>query len=412
MTAPQESSRTARPAQTLDEAKIEEVRQRIGIPIRRSPRQQNEVCSSDSFRQYARCYGDDNPLYCEPEYATASSWAAPIAPPLYPASAGVMEPIEWSETEKAAMSGGDPLAGIGQYMCGERWVLLKPVRPGDVLRRSQSLFSADLRASTFGGGTGALLSHRISWLGEDGSPFAFRFLDFWHADRERSRKTGKYRGIEPTQYTDEDLERIDALYDAEAVRGATPRLTRDVEPGDALGPIAKGPLSVTDVICWHTGMGMGDYGVAALKVGYKNRRRVPGFYQRNELGFWDAAQRCHWDAAWAERLGHPAPYDYGFMRTNWMVHLLTNWMGDDAWIWTLQASVRKFNYLGDFQIVSGIVREVDREASSATIDMRCENQRGETTCEGRAVVLLPPADGGAVALPEFRPEDVPEAVAP
>ena len=25
-----------------------------------------------------------------------------------------------------------PMAGIGQYMCGERWVLFKPVRAGDV----------------------------------------------------------------------------------------------------------------------------------------------------------------------------------------------------------------------------------------------------------------------------------------
>ncbi len=269
-----------------------------------------------------------------------------------------------------------------------------------------------MKKSSFGGGTGALLSHRISWDSDGGAPYAYRFLDFWHADREGSRKTGKNRDIERTAYSDEDIERIDALYEAESVQGSAPRLARDVEVGDALGPIAKGPISVTDVICWHAGMGMGDYGVSALKIGYENRRRVPGFYQRNELGFWDAAQRCHWDQGWAERLGHPAPYDYGVMRTTWMTHLLTNWMGDAGWIWTLTASVRKFNYLGDVHVVSGTVREVDLVANSVTIDLRGENQRGETTCDGRAVVLLPPPGGGPVALPEFRPEDVPEAVVP
>ena len=68
---------------------------------------------------------------------------------------------------------------------------------------------------------------------------------------------------------------------------------------------------------------------------------------KNDLGFWDSAQRCHWDDEWAQRMGHPGAYDYGVMRTNWMVHLVTNWMGDDAWIWKISASVRKFNYLGD-----------------------------------------------------------------
>jgi acyl dehydratase len=370
------------------------------------------LCSSDSFRHFAQGYGDDNPLYCDPGYARASSWGSPIAPPLYPASAGVMRPAPWTGAEKAEMSGGDPLAGIGQYMCGERWVFLKPVRPGDVLLRSQCLFSADLKTSAFGGGTGALVSHRISWEDEEGTPAAFRFLDFWHADRERSRKAGQNRDVERPCYDDEDLERFDTLYEAETVRGPVRRLAKDVRAGDQLGPIVKGPLSVTDIVCWHTGTGMGDYGVGPLKIGYKNRRRVPGFYQTNELGFWDAAQRCHWDQGWAERLGHPAPYDYGAMRTNWMVHLVTNWMGDDAWIWTLSSSVRRFNYLGDVHVISGVVREVGRPAGTVTIDITGVNQRGETTCDGRAVVLLPAPDGGPAALPDFRPEDVPEASAP
>ena len=45
------------------------------------------------------------------------------------------------------MAGGEPLAGIGQYMCGERWVFPKPIRAGDVLWSTQSLFSAELKPS-------------------------------------------------------------------------------------------------------------------------------------------------------------------------------------------------------------------------------------------------------------------------
>ena len=65
----------------LDEETLELVRRRIGIPVRFSPREHNEVASTDSFRHFARGYGDDNPLYGDPEYATASSWGGPLARP-------------------------------------------------------------------------------------------------------------------------------------------------------------------------------------------------------------------------------------------------------------------------------------------------------------------------------------------
>ena len=268
------------------------------------------------------------------------------------------------------MSGGDPLAGIGQYMCGERWLFVKPVRAGDVLWRTQSLFSADLRTSSFGGGTrrAGVASGRA---GRTRAARRSRSASSTSGTRIASDrgKAAKNRKLERPHYADEDLERIDACYEAETVRGATPRLATDVQVGEELGPIAKGPLSVTEIVAWHTGVGWGMYGGGASKVAFKNRKRIPKFYLKNDLGFWDMAQRCHWDDEWAQRMGHPAAYDYGVMRSCWMAHLVTNWMGDDAWIWKMSASVRKFNYLGDAHLVSGVVREVDRAANTVTIDV-------------------------------------------
>ena len=77
----------------LDDETIAEVRRRIGIPVRYSPRAHNEVSSTDSFRHFARAYGDDNPLYNEPDYARASSWGSSIAPPLYPFVSGIARPF-------------------------------------------------------------------------------------------------------------------------------------------------------------------------------------------------------------------------------------------------------------------------------------------------------------------------------
>jgi len=396
----------------LDEETLSAVRRRIGIPVRRSARMHNEICSVDSFRQFAHGYGDDNPLYCDPDYSQSSSWAAPLAPPMYPYSAGKWRPVEWTDEQRAEMKAGDPLLNIGQYMCGERWVFVKPVRAGDVLERQQSMFSAELKTSSFGGGQGALVSHRVAWENESGSPYAVRFLDYWHADRDKSRAAGKNRHVESPSYSDEDLDRIDRLYASEWRRGATPLMVGHVAVGDTLGPIAKGPMTVSDIVCWHAGIGMGDLGLGALKLSYKNRQRMPGFYKKDRFGGWDAAIRVHWDQSAAAHIGQPQSYDYGFMRTNWMVHLITNWMGDDAWIWQLSFAVKKFNYIGDVHYVSGTVVEVDPLTNRVIVEVALVNQRDETTAHGTAVVILPEAAGRPAQIPDFDVADVPEAVAP
>jgi hypothetical protein len=37
---------------------------------------------ADAFRRHvAISYGDDNPLWCDPDYAAAWRWKSPIAPP-------------------------------------------------------------------------------------------------------------------------------------------------------------------------------------------------------------------------------------------------------------------------------------------------------------------------------------------
>jgi hypothetical protein len=40
-------------------------------------------------------------------------------------------------------------------------------------------------------------------------------------------------------------------------------------------------------------------------------------------------------------------------RQSWFFHQLTDWIGDDGIVVTLQDSIRKFNYMGDTQFLSG-----------------------------------------------------------
>src|SRR5690606_38006784 len=121
----------------------------------------------------------------------------------------------------------------------------------------------------------------------------------------------------------------------------------------------------------------------------------------DEYGVPDAMQRLHWDEKRARQLGLPAPYDYGQMRTTWLAHLVTNWMGDDAWLWKLSNQMRAFNFQGDTHTCTGRVVGKREENGHCIVDLAIEatNQRGQVTAPGTASVILPSRVHGAVTLP-------------
>ncbi len=218
----------------------------------------------------------------------------------------------------------------------------------------------------------------------------------------------KYDAITVDPYTDDQIAEIDEQYAAEGPRGAEPRWFEDVSEGDAVGPMVKGPLTVTDIVCWHAGMGMGLYGVKPLRLGAQNRRRIPRFFHRDDLNVPDVMQRVHWDPDFARRSGNPTTFDYGRMRETWLIHLCTDWMGDDAWLWKLDCEFRRFNYVGDTQWLRGRVTRkylagderggVARPAVDVELEM--VNQRGEVTTPGHASILVPSREHGPVRLPD------------
>ncbi|MGE3511277.1 MAG: hypothetical protein AB7N65_20585, partial [Vicinamibacterales bacterium] len=247
----------------------------------------------------------------------------------------------------------------------------------------------------------------LTWNGsifanQNNVPVMLRNFVFVHAERDTARKKGKYAAIERTQYTDEMLAEIDATYGEEAVRGAEPRYWDDVSIGDALPRMVRGPLLVADIIAVHMTDGPGFYGaLLSTKLAYKNRQRVPKFYSHNAFGAWDSAQRCHWDDEWARAVGQPYAYDYGRMRDVWATTMITNWAGDNSWLWKYRSSIRKFNYIGDTHWYTGTVvdkLEVDG-LPVVQLEIDGRNQRWDTTITVRAEVILPRAGTGRVPLP-------------
>jgi len=386
---------------------VARLRARIGVP-QPHPQPPRYLCpNEDAFRQVAEAYGDDNPLWCDPEYAASTCWDGPIAPPPLVGGDTLVGENEVSEVPEQTreLLKGDPIRGAHAFYSGSFREWWAPLRPGMRVARRNALVGVSEKSSEF--------AERAvhEWTGEvfaarEPTPMVLsaQYRLMIRTERKGAEERGKYDDTTIEPYTDEQLGEIDDAYarEPELRRGAEPRWWDDVAEGDEVGPLVKGPLRVTDMVCWHAGMGMGLYGVKALRLGYQQRRRVPRFFRPDDLNVPDVQQRVHWDAEWARRAGNPAVYDYGRMRETWLVHLCTDWMGDDAWLWKLDCQFRRFNYVGDTHWMRGrVVRKflADGDRPAVDLEIRGENQRGELTTPGHATILLPSREHGAVRLP-------------
>src|SRR5579859_2462873 len=394
---------TADVGRITDEA-VARLRARVGVPESHSRPAHYLRPGTDAFRHVAVAYGDDNPLWCDPAYAAGTRWEGAIAPPaLVGGDTLIGEDEVWSVSDdEAELMKGDPLRGVHAFYSASAREWWAPLRVERRVLRRNALVGVFDKASDFAGRA----VHE--WTGqvfqEDGGPLlAGQYRLMIRTERSVARARKKYDAVESVPYTDDAIARIDAQYEREVPRGAEPRWWEDVSEGDDLGPMVKGPLTVTDMICWHVGMGMGLYGVQPLRLGWRNRQRIPRFFHRDDLNIPDVMQRVHWDPEFARRSGNPTTFDYGRMRETWLIHLCTDWMGDDAWLWKLDCEFRRFNYVGDTQWLRGsVVRKfmVDGNRPAVDVDLRAENQRGELTTPGHATILLPSREYGPVRLPD------------
>jgi acyl dehydratase len=388
---------------------IELLRARIGVPEPHPCPPHYRHPDVDSFRHVAAAYGDDNPLYCEPAYAAGTRWEGVIAPPPMVGGDTLIGEDEVAEVapEHRDLMKGDPLRGVHAFYAASAREWWAPLRPGTRSWRRNALVGVLDKPSQFAERAVHEWTAQV-FRSDDGTLLSGQYRNMVRTERTKARERSDARSrkddsLAQEPYTEDDLEAIDEQYAREAPRGAKTRWWEDVDEGDDIGPLVKGPLTVTDMICWHVGMGMGLYGVAPLRLGWRNRQRIPRFYHRDELGVPDVMQRVHWDPAYARRAGNPTTFDYGRMRETWLIHLCSDWMGDDAWLWRLDCEFRKFNWVGDTHWMRGRVTKryvADGDRPAVDLDVRGENQRGETTTPGHATILLPSREHGPVRLPD------------
>lgn len=391
---------------TIKDEDIERARLLLGVDVPSRTREYIQTATIDNIRNFAAGCGNDNPLHCDPDYAAATRWGDVTAPSMM---AGIIN----------APLRGDPLdpelkaktksmfRGVHVFVSGSTWDWYRPIYPGDTIYSFGGEETLDVKPSEFAGRS-VIQVNRIVKMNQRAEVVGvYRILRVL-TERSTAAKKGKYSAIEPQHYTDEDMARIDAIYEAEQVQGAKKRYWEDVKIGDDLGTMAKGPLTVTDVICFHAGgYGFVPYAPCVGRLAYKNRKRIAPFYVKNEYGIPDVAQRLHWDPLWAQAIGNPMAYDYGVMRENYLYHYLTDWCGDDGLVLHLHDEIRKFNYIGDTQVITGEVVGKREEDGRQLVDVMVQfkNQRDEVTVKADATIALPGKAGSLAFYPEV-PKDL------
>ena len=396
-----ESADTAAVEGRITDEDIERAQAQIGIPVHQRDVPWNKTPCESTISHFAEGCGDDNPLWHDPAYGESTRWHGQIAPPTYLISTGLDQTPKSTDPDHKALFRG-LFRGTGKYYSGVKWTWYRPVYPGRQIFCETYTVDVQVKESEFAGGRTVKETFRYLYVDGNGEPIATRDESYVNAERHGSRKSGKYADIERQTYTEDDIAKIDAAYEAEIRRGVEPNWWEDVTVGDQIQPVVKGPLGVVDIIAMHMGFGWGGYGIGPLRYGHLARKRMPAFYQNDEFGVPDVVQRLHWDAKRAQDLGLPAPYDYGQMRAAWVSHLLTNWIGDDGWLAEMDVQMRAFNYHGDTQTCTGVVTDKGSGTGGdwVSLDVAATSQRAQNSTRGTARVLLPSKANGPVVLPE------------
>ena len=387
MTAVKEKEVGGAPAEgKITDQAIADARKMVGLQLRpEGPYLQDATI--DTLRNFCNGIGDLNPLYRETEYGRGTRHAEMIAHPMFPMAYGWIGRTRWG------------LPGVHGFYAGNDWELFRHIRPGDRISAIERVVGVEVKESKFSGRL-VLQYVEASYSNQRGELVARALGTCTRHERKASRDAGKYTAIKSYEYSPEELQELDAaiLGEERRIRGGTVLYWEDVEEGAELPPIVRGPLSMMDTMGFLVGCGRGHTHGVVFKAAMKH----PGHFFRNPEagGGIEYTGIGHHRESIAKEVGVPGVYDYGPQRSAWMCSLVTNWMGDAAFLKRIRTEMRRFNTMGDSTWCRGRVtrKYVKDRHALVDIEIRGENQRKEVTTPGVATVVLPSRD---INLPVF-----------
>lgn len=364
----------------ITDAALDGLRRRIGVVIEDTIEPWCYEATRDNIRHYAHGIGDDNPLWCDPDYARDTRYRDVVAPPSF---------LFACDRVVSGYVGGLP--GVHAMFAGCDFEWMKPIARNTEISTRAYLKDLIEHETRFAGRSVQQVYH-VDFFDRDGDQLAAADTWCFRTDRDIARESGsKYTALKhglSRVYDDDELAAHNALYAAEEIRGATPRAWADISVGEALPRMAKGPMTVTGFIAYAQGWG-GLY-IRANKLAWKLQTRHPAAGIKNRFGIPDCPERVHWEEEFARKVGAPGAYDYGPERCSWMSHAITNWIGDDAMLTRLYCEIRRHNLEGELITIDGSVTGKREENDRRLVDFElvAHNQDGELSARARASAEL------------------------
>jgi acyl dehydratase len=367
----------------ITEEGLRKLREMKGTKLRLGMMQNNELVCEETLRKFVNGLGDTNPLWRDKEHAQNTRFGTLVAPPSWLYSvfgAGIMH----------------GLPGVHSFHAGDDWEFYKPVFLGDRIRpEAIAQGYEEIKGSHFAAQMIKQLQERRYYNQRD--ELVAKALRWnMRTERRSTREKGKYKDIQlPHPWTDEELRRIEDEILAEQIRSSEPRYWEDVEIGEELPQLVKGPHSFENELAWHAGtVGF----MVSSSIALRLYRKHPAWaYRDPDSKALEPMASVHWLKTAANHAGLPYPYAVGMQINAWLIQFLTDWVGDEGWLKRCYAEYRSFVYMSDVIWFKGKVtdKHVDDEGEYCVdIETNSYNQRNQKVVPGKATVILPSREAG------------------
>jgi acyl dehydratase len=363
------------------EQMLADMRALIGTELRTESCVNNEYATRMAIQRFCEGIGDDNPLWTDGAYGAKSAYGSQIAPPSFIFACLGSVQVGWP--------------GLGGFHCETKMSFHKPIRVGDKITAKVVFdgFDGPIDDSSFGGRRikDYLRQEYRNQADELVTTFICSRMRFERTEMQKRRESRK---IElPHPWTDAEIEQIERDVLAERPRGATPRYWDDVQVGDEIDVITKGPLGLTDFIAFIAAGAAPVPRISAHSVALRRYRKHPKWAFRDpRTHALEPVYAVHYNDYAAKLQGAQIAYDVGIQRTCWQIHSLTDWMGDAGRLKSLFGQYRAHVYLSDVVRLGGRIdaKEIDGDGEAVVrLTTWAHNQRGQNVMPGTAVVALP-----------------------
>lgn len=388
MNGPEGITKELARAQFTDEM-LAEMRALVGTQLRTEACLNNEYATRLAILRFCEGIGDDNPLFTDAQYAAQGPFGVQVAPPSFIFACLGSVQVGWR--------------GLGGFHCETKMEFNQPIRVGDKINASVTFdgFDGPTADSNFGG-------RRIKdyilqqYINQDGAVVADFICSRMRFERGEMQKRAETRKLEvPHPWKDEEIAAIEAQILAEKPRGAEPRFWDDVQVGDEIDVITKGPLGLSDFIAFIAAGAAPIPRVSAHSVALKRYHKHPKWAFRDpRTHALEPVYSVHYNDYAAQLQGAQMAYDVGIQRTSWGIHALTNWMGDAGTLKEVFGQYRAHVYLGDIVRLGGRVESKEINAAGehlVRLTTWARNQREQNVMPGTAVIALPARAAGQPA---------------